>query len=119
METVTFTSHYKYLDEIIPQFFERVGVNFDINAGVVSAHGDKVWCSMRDWEGKGIPPFHGAAVYLLTHVAPYGSELRDGRNKNEEWVSPVDWVTNNYYRFQGVLNEIDEEKGIVHGNRYS
>lgn len=106
---IVYDNHYQYLESVLPRFFDLVGVDFDSNAGIISAHGDKCYGQRMEWEERGIPFNHGVAVYLLTHVRPYGKEVRGGSG---EWVSPVDWVANNYNRFKPFLDQVDEEYGI-------
>jgi hypothetical protein len=40
-----YASHYEYLKEHLPAFFNALGVRggFDANAGIIVAHGDKTY----------------------------------------------------------------------------
>lgn len=100
-------SYYDYLNERLPTFFEKVGVNWDTCAGIVSAHGDKGYGYQYKWEEAGIAFEHGMCVYLLTHVFPYGNEVRE--QQNQEWIAPGDWVVDNFHRFKDALEETDLE----------
>ena len=98
-------SHYDWLNEHLPDFFESVGVDWNTCPGIVSAHGDKGYGYRYQWEEAGIPFEHGMAVYLLTYVHPFGNEVRE--LQSGKWVAPGDWVADNYYRFKAILEEID------------
>lgn len=100
--------HYKFLDKHLPAFFASLGLDMNRgNAGIVSAHGDKVRQYKDSWEEKGIPFEHGSAIYLLTYVSPYSKESRQTDNG---WVSPEKWVIDNYssgHNFKKYLPEFD------------
>lgn len=99
-------NHYKWLDKHLPEFFEKIDVNFDHHAGIVGAHGDKGYCYSWDWDKHDIPFPHGMAIYLLTYTLPYSLEVRE--SENGDWVDPCQWVIDNYDRFRHHLPEIDE-----------
>jgi hypothetical protein len=88
-------NHYDWLDEHLDKFF--VALDLEPQPGIIAAHGDK--CSQyRDtWEKAGIPFEHGAAIYLLSYVSPFSQEVR---NTDKKWVTPCDWVVDNYERFK-------------------
>ena len=97
-------SHYDYLDEHLPAFFEAVGVAWEGNAGIVLAHGDKCYTYHYEWEEAGIPFAHGLAIYLLSYCYPYSQEVRE--TPDGGWVPPKDWVRANYDRFKAHLPQV-------------
>jgi len=96
-------NHYDWLTENLPTFFEEVGVSFDQNAGIISCHGDKCYGYRDRWMSEQIPFEHGVAIYLLSYVRPYGSEVRD---TSDGWVDPSKWVIDNYDRFKPSLENL-------------
>lgn len=97
-------SHYDYLEEHLPTIFEKVGINWDWNAGIIGAHGDKCYGYRDRWEEAGIPFEHGVAIYLMTYCRPYGNEVRQTENS---WVDAWSWVIDNYDRFKEHLPEVE------------
>lgn len=97
-------NHYKWLDKHLPDFFDKVGINFNNNAGIVGAHGDKCYTYKTDWEEEGIQFPHGVAIYLMTYCRPYAESVRDTASG---WVDPKEWVVENYNRFKQYLPDID------------
>lgn len=93
-------SHYDWLQKNLSTFFERVGVDFDQNAGIIGAHGDKGYGYRWRWEEHGIPFEHGMAIYLLTYTRPFSHEVRE---TGSTWVDPAQWVIDNYERFKDKL----------------
>jgi hypothetical protein len=76
------------------------GDKWDINAGIIVAHGDKCYSYQDIWDKYGIPFEHGVAVYLLTYMRPWGLESRD---TEDGWKPPHEWVIENYDRFKEFL----------------
>lgn len=108
-----YNSHYDWLNANLPTIFEKLGVSWDGNAGIVVAHGDKAYSYQDGWKEAGIHFFHGVAIFLLTYCRPYSKEVRDTDNG---WV-PVDkWVIDNYERFKHALPKI--VKGEQDDERY-
>lgn len=99
-------SHYDYLNRTLPDFFEKVGVSFDGNAGIVGAHGDKCYCYRGAWKKAGIPFAQGVAIFLLSYCNPYAEETRQ---TDEGWVKVEQWVIDNWERFSPHLPPIIEE----------
>lgn len=95
-ELVRRKSHYQYLEEVLPQFFKEVGVDFNANAGIIVAHGDKCYGYKDMWEKGGLHFYYGVAIYLLTYCRPYSKEVRDS---SDGWVDPGKWVLANKDRF--------------------
>lgn len=93
-------NHYKYLDLVLPDFFKKVGINWDWNADIVGAHGDKGYGYKDKWEKHRIPFHKGMAVYLMTYCRPYAKEVRE---TEQGWVDPSDWVIENYEKFEHFL----------------
>jgi hypothetical protein len=93
-------NHYEYLDKHLPKFFESVGVSFENNAGIITAHGDKCYSYRGKWSDAGIPFEHGVAIYLLTYVRPFSQECRETENG---WKDPCEWVIENYEKFSLLL----------------
>lgn len=100
-------NHYKWLDEYLPEFMERVGVDWNSCPGIVTAHGDKGYGYRAQWEESNIPFHKGMAVYLLTYVRPYDQEAR--QQQDNTWISPEQWVIDNYRRFKGILDEFPDD----------
>ena len=84
MQVGKYRSHYQWLEEILPKFFKDVGVDFDNNAGIICAHGDKAYGYESQWKAGGLHFYHGVAIYLLTYCRPY-SQVDPGK-----WVLPRD-----------------------------
>lgn len=97
-------NHYMWLEKYLPAFFEAVGVKWQGNAGIISAHGDKGSTYKRKWAEAGIHYHHGMAIFLLTYCRPYCNEVRETENG---WVAPCDWVIKNYDRFKSHLSNED------------
>jgi hypothetical protein len=89
-----YKNHYEYLEEHLPQFLENVEVKggWELNGGIISAHGDKAYYYRDKWEKNGIYFYHGVSIYLLTYCAPYAKEVRQTKD-------PSDWVVENAHRF--------------------
>lgn len=108
-----YNSHYDWLDANLPEIFEKLGIKWEWNAGIVGAHGDKAYSYQREWKKAGIHFFHGVAIFLLTYCQPYGEEVRQTENG---WVPVGKWVIDNYERFKHALPEI--VKGEQEDERY-
>lgn len=80
--------------------------NPDWHIGCISAHGDKFYQYRGYFEEAGIHFYHGAAIALLSYIAPYSKEVRKTDDKG--WVRLEDWVIDNYERFERFLPEIVE-----------
>lgn len=98
-------NHYKYLERILPTFFQQLGLDWDMHAGIISAHGDKCYTYSTLWADAGIPFYKGAAMFLLTYVRPYSAEVRD---VDGTWVRPDQWVINNSHKFLSLLPDAIE-----------
>jgi len=96
-------NHYKWLDKYLPLIFKKLGINWDQYCGVVVAHGDKFYGYKPLFDELGIPFPHGAVLGILTYVYDY--ECRQTKNG---WVSPEDWIRNNYMKYIGLFPAIDE-----------
>lgn len=96
MSSSGLVNHYKWLDQNLNKFAENLGYNEDLR-GLISAHGDKCYSYRVIWQESGIPFNHGVALYLLTYIPPYCYEVRDLNDGS--WVSPENWVIDNYKRF--------------------
>jgi hypothetical protein len=103
-------NHYKYLERVLPQFFEDCTVNggWKANVGIIVSHGDKGYQYRDRWEEAGIEFPKAIAIYLLTYCAPYAYEVRETETG---WVDVGDWVVKNYPRFaQHLPDTIEEDK---------
>lgn len=98
-------SHYAYLEKHLPDFFRKMGVDWDTSCGVIRAHGDKAYGYRFEWEQVGIPFPHGVAIYLLSYCRPYSDECREMR---KGWVAPKDWVLRSYERFRRYLPPVGQ-----------
>lgn len=93
-------NHYDYLEAVLPEFFKALGISWENNCGIISAHGDKGGFYRHGFEKAGLSYGQGMAIYLLTYVEPYASECRDTPNG---WVPPNEWVIQNAHRFLHLL----------------
>lgn len=84
-QKLTYKSHYDYCNAILEKFWLKVFNKTPSEmwcAGIVTAHGDKCYCSKSTWHDAGIPFHHGALLYLLT----YTKEMDQEKHKSEAWV---------------------------------
>ena len=95
-------NHYEWLDKYLPEIFKLLNINWDWNAGIIGAHGDKCYSYKSAWEENGIPFEHGVAIYLLTYCRPFAKEVRDVGGK---WVDVNCWVMDNYQKFLPVIEQ--------------
>ena len=93
-------NHYDYLHEHLMKFFKDVGVKYEQNEGIISAHGDKAYGYRFEWNAAEIPFNHGVSIYMLTYCKPFSDEVRETDNG---WVDPGEWVRDNYERFKPFL----------------
>lgn len=104
-------NHYKYLEKHLPAFFAKIGINWDCNSGIISAHGDKCYQYRTDWEEQGIPFSHGVAIYLASYCKPYNKEVR---MTDEGFIRPDDWTIEKYSLWKDLLPLVDEtDKDIL------
>lgn len=98
-------NHYKYLKKYLTLFINRLGVpgNHD---GLIGAHGDKCYCYDDKFEEAGLTFNQGVSIYLLTHIRPWGLEVRDTANG---WIAPIDWIVRNKDRFLPILSELENQ----------
>jgi hypothetical protein len=94
-------NHYKWLEEHLPSFYKRLGMEQDYSSGIITAHGDKCYSYERTWDEHGIPFHHGVAIYLLSYERQYSKQVRNTANG---WVRPDDWVIANYPLFKEHLD---------------
>ncbi len=102
VRAVLYQNHYTWLDSHFDQFLDnmkhpRHGESFN---GMIVAHGDKCYGYKPDWAQVGIPFEHGVAMYLLTYLHPWSSEVRETKDR---WVDPWVWVIENYSGFSAYL----------------
>ena len=97
-------SHYNWLDKHLPAFLAKVGIDFNICPGIVSAHGDKCYGYRHRWEEAGIEFPHGVAIFLLSYLSPFDDETRETK---DGWVDVCEWVIKNKDRFAPYLPPID------------
>lgn len=90
-------SHYAYLDREFLNFLDNLGIQPKGYEGLIAAHGDKCYSYKDTWKAGGLEFPHGVAIYLLTHIHPYASEVR---NTDDGWVPPERWVLENKARFE-------------------
>lgn len=99
------TNHYDWLEKHLPTFLDSVGKGDWISArGLISAHADKCYSYRSRWEEEGLHFFHGAAIYLLSYLSPWSTEVRETKGG---WVAPADWVIQNKDRFLPHLPPIE------------
>lgn len=95
-------NHYEYLERVLPDFFESVGLTWDLYPGIIGAHGDKCYSYRSQIEEAGMTFGQGVAIYMLTYCKPYSLESRETKNG---WVAPIDWIVENRDRFLHLLPE--------------
>lgn len=96
-------NHYDWLEKNLDGIWKAIfdkGLSKSGNAGIIIAHGDKCYQYRDKLKSEGIPFHHGIAIYLLSYVKPYANEVRE---TDRGWVAPIDWVINNYRRFEEYL----------------
>ena len=92
--TEIYDNHYTWLEDNLDDFAENIKVRSPWGiCGLIGAHGDKCYGYKSRWEEAGIVFPHGVAIYLLGHVNPYASEVRD---TDDGWVDICEWVIYNY-----------------------
>ena len=96
-------SHYTWLEKNLQEFFARAGVK-DTNNGIIVAHGDKCYSYQDIWEQAGVPFEHGVAIYFLTYISPFRTEVRE---TVDGWTDPSKWVIQNYARFAKYFEGLD------------
>lgn len=98
-------NHYKWLENNLPTFFNAIGLNQYIKYcdSIITADADKCYSYKSIWQENNIPFYHGIALYLITKISPYNKEVRETVNG---WVSPCNWVIDNYNRFKEYLPEV-------------
>ena len=89
-------SHYDWLEENLPEFFENLGIEVDYHLGLITAHGDKCYGYQDKWAKNEIPFRYGVAIYLLSYMLPFSDQVRD---TGDGWVYPDQWVIDNYLTF--------------------
>ena len=98
-----YKSHYHWLEENLPIFFEKLSIDFKYKCpGIISAHGDKCSSYKNLWNLAGIPFEHGVAIYLLSYLSPWSDTVRKTK---EKWVKPDAWVIEKYSELVHLLPE--------------
>jgi hypothetical protein len=102
---MAYINHYKWLDEHLGTFFSNLEIPTHLYSvqGAISCDGDKVEQYKDAWEDAGVPYVHGAAMYLLLKIPPYSNQVRNGSATGGKFVSPRDWVIDNYVHFKHLL----------------
>lgn len=107
-------SHYDYLEQHFEAFYRKLCeteklllTNEVVNGGIIVAHGDKCYQYKDEWERSGLAFEHGVAIYLLTFIWPWSSEVRD---TTAGWVAPSTWVLQNSGRFLTYLPPVPGRK---------
>lgn len=105
-------SHYKFLDWYLNDFWLKI-FGKDLSqtgfAGIIGAHGDKVYQYRESWEKAGQDFYVSCMIYMLT----YTSELGDTPKQESR-----QWVIDNYHHYLQYLPDInyvtpEEFKNIV------
>lgn len=107
-------NHYDYLEQHFEAFYfklceaEKLLHSIEaVNRGIIVAHGDKCYQYKAEWERGGLAFEHGTAIYLLTYIWPWSSEVRETATG---WVAPATWVLQNAERFRPYLPPIPGRK---------
>lgn len=82
-------NHYKWLDENLPNFLDKLDIPKEYASGLIVAHGDKCYSYKSIWKEAGIPFEKGIAIYLVSYLHPYSTTVRETEHG---WVNPCDWV---------------------------
>lgn len=96
------SDHYDYLMQHFVTFYQKLcqveglPVNSGINDGLIIAHGDKCYQYREEWAEGGLSFEHGVAIYLLSFISPWSSEVRE---TPQGWVKVAKWVVLNARRF--------------------
>lgn len=98
-------NHYEWLEKNLPDFFEKLGLDFNRYRGCIVSDGDKAEGYKSQFEKAGLHYYHGVAIYLLSNIPPFSKECR---NTADGWVSPVSWVIENRDNFLPYLNKIED-----------
>lgn len=102
-------SYYDWLEINLPKFLINLGMNEEKavfeSRGLIRAHGDKCGQYRQKFDENGLPFEYGVAIYLLTYVPQFSTEVRETVNG---WVAPVDWIINNKDRFLPYLPKIGD-----------
>ena len=98
-------NHYNWLEQNLPDFFEKLDIDYNRYRGCIVSDGDKAEGYKASFEAVGLHYYHGDAIYLLTNIPPYSNEVR---NTDNGWVSPQKWIIENKDRFLPYLNKIEE-----------
>lgn len=104
---MTPANHYEYLELITEPVFKALGINWDAWCNVIQCHGDKCYGYKSTWKRNSIHFYRGALIYLLSYV--YEDECRQNP---QGFVTPVDWVVDNYSRFMSKITEAENKLGI-------
>jgi len=70
-------NHYNWLEQKLPDFFEKLGIDYNRYRGYIVSDGDEASFDLHY--------YHGIALYLLTNNIPFSNEVRNTANG---WVSP-------------------------------
>lgn len=75
-------NHYRYLEEHIDAFWQRVLDRKPVHADTIYAHGNEGYGFKKGWQKEGIHFHHAMMLYLLTYT-----ELMDRpEHRRYEWV---------------------------------
>lgn len=106
---MAYINQYEYLEKYFWKFLDALNVDKAGNGGIIVSHGDKVSQYQVKWENAGLRYEQGAAIYLLSYLAPYSNEVR--KSKSGKWVDPSDWVIANKALFTPFLDGLEAEEG--------
>lgn len=98
----TLKSHYTWLEKNLATFLSNVHtkISKDYYNNLIVSHGDKCYSYRSIWEKHNIPFTHGVALYILTYIEPWDTQVR-GTSKG--WVDPFQWVIDNYEHYKPFL----------------
>lgn len=101
---MAYVNHYEWLEQHFESFCDGLQIKpvfyKGCVQGILACDGDKCEQYKNRWENAGVPYVHGAAIYLITKMAPFSSEVRNTANG---FVEPGQWVIINYERFKPFL----------------
>ena len=86
-------NHYRFIERVGDEAKKIANLQFDPDQ-ISVAHGDKCYGYRDEWENKDIDFRIGALLYLMTHMLPYCTHVRE---TDDGWVDPGKWVIDFYY----------------------
>lgn len=119
MSENSYKEYFAWLDKNFLNFLGNLGIDcLDKGySGIIIAHGDKCEQYKKRWEDAGVPYYHGACLYLLSHsFTPWCHTVR---KTPKGWIDPCQWVIDHYSEFKDKLPQILKPCPFCGGNDIS